>query len=695
MEICHVASATSASRTPDTASALPAAQPTADVTAITTRDDFLLELGETLAGQAAVRPVDSLEGAIAGMTGSKRGQVLVIDAREVADVRATVDSALGAVPAAVVLVFADGSQEKQLGASLRGSRVFAVLPTPIDTRKTQAVLDAAITDAVTRKAAPQAAPPAVSPLPMDAFRPQSSAAAAPGASGPGKSRLPLLAAAVVALALAAGGIWFFTRGHSEPAAAPLAGAPGAAPAAVTAAPETVAAPAAETSIVQGKVDELLEKARLAMHERRFTEPQGDNALLYYRSAAAADPSNGEARDGLLRVAAVLAGRFDEAMNASRFDEAAQTLANFKAAAPGDARSATFEERLYSTEISKALGDGNPDRANAYLRQAQQSSAIAPEQLARWRSDIARRQEDAKVQHLGGLIDDRIRDGRLVDGEDSAKSYLQQLSSAAPANAVTQKAAHDLQGALLHRAREAALAKNSAEEDHWLSEARAAGARPADIAAFQHEVTSARQKAAQAESDRMLQLARDRMHDGRLSDPAQDSAAYYLTQLQSSDPSNSAVQAAGSELAGRLLERARTTVLAGKSADADLALARRFGADAKDVQAVQQLQPPVKAPSQAPDLAALAASLKRTRGDPPEYPQNALAQHISGVVTLAFTVDAHGQTRDIHVTEASPPGVFDQAASNAVKRWRYTPALVNGSPVEVPMSTRMRFELPKN
>jgi len=688
-----VASATSASRTSDTASALPAAQPSADVTAITTRDDFLLELGETLAGQAAVRPVDSLEGAIAGMTSSKRGQVLVIDAREVADVRATVEGALNAVPGAVVLVFAEGSQEKQLGASLKGSRVFAVLPTPMDSRKTQAVLDAAIADAVSRLAAPQPAAAAAQPLPIDAFRPQSSVAPAAEAGGPGKSRLPLVVAAGVALAVAATGVWFFTRGHGEAAAPSVASAP--APAAATSAPEPIAAPAAETSIVQGKVDELLEKARLAMHERRFTEPQGDNALLYYRSAAAADPSNGEARDGLLRVAGVLAGRFDEAMNASRFDEAAQTLANFKTAAPGDARSATFEERLYSTEIGKALGDGNPDRANAYLRQAQQSSAVAPEQLARWKADIARRQEDAKVQRLAGLIDDRIRDGRLVDGDDSAKGYLQQLSTAAPANSVTLKAAHDLQGALLHRAREAALAKNNADEDHWLNEARAAGAKPADIAAFQHDVTSARQKAAQAESDRVLQLARERMLDGRLSEPAQDSAAYYLTQLATSDAANPAVQAAGSELAGRLLQRARSTVLAGKSADADLALARRFGADAKDVQAVQQLQPPVKAAPQGPDLAALAASLKRTRGDPPEYPQNALAQHISGVVTLAYTVDAHGQTRDIHVIEASPPGVFDQAATNAVKRWRYAPALVNGSPVEVPMSTRVRFELPKN
>ena len=35
-------------------------RPAVDVTAVTTRDDFLLELGEAVGGQASVRPVDSI-----------------------------------------------------------------------------------------------------------------------------------------------------------------------------------------------------------------------------------------------------------------------------------------------------------------------------------------------------------------------------------------------------------------------------------------------------------------------------------------------------------------------------------------------------------------------------------------------------------------------------------------------------------
>ena len=695
-----MASAISANRSPDAAvpaaaSGRPAALPAADITAVTTHDDFLLELGQTLGGQAAVRPVDTLEAALESMAGSKRGQVLAIDARDVRNVRAAVDAASAKAPRAVVLVFAEVAAEKQLGAALKGSKVFAVLPTPLDARKTQAVVEGAIADALANKAAAStpAAPPALgTDLSIGAFRP--AAAPAAGRSGRGTTlrRLFLaLAAAGVALAAAGGAWWYFTRGGAAaPAPAP---AKVVAPPAAVPADNTVTAPAADTSIVQGKVDELLEKARLAIHERRFTEPAGDNALLYYRSAVAADARNAEARDGLGRVAAVIAGRFDEALSGGRFDEAALTLANFKAATPADPRVGAFELKLYSEQITKALTDGNLDRAAALVHQAQQSSSIPAEQIGRWRSDVSHRQEDAKVQRLAGLVDDRIHEGRLVEADDSAKSYLQQLLAAAPASATTQRATHELSTTYLHKAREAALAKNSAEEERWLGEARAIGIKPAEIAAFERELAGARQKASQAESERLVQTARDRLRDGRLTDPPQDSAAYYLAQAQSTDPASTGVADAGRELAQQLLARARAAIGAGKSADADLALARRWGADPQELLAMQQLQSQPKAAA-ATDLAALAANLKRLRATPPDYPQSALNQRISGTVTLEYTVDTRGETRDVHVIEASPPGIFDQAAISAVKHWRYAPMLVNGSAVEVPVKARVRFELPK-
>ena len=662
-----------------------------DVTALTSRDDFLLELGQTLSAQAAVRPVESLEDALRSMAGAKRGQVLAIDAREVPDVRAAVDAAQAQVPRAVVLVFADGPAEKELRAALKG-RVFAVLAAHIEPRKTQAVFAGAMAEALAGKAPPntRATLAAARDLTIGAFRrrPREPDEELAGS----RPRLVLLGAALAATLIAAGGSWFLMYGRGGPVT-PASQPAAAAPAAATGATDNAPAPAAPAPslLLQGKVDELLEKARLAMHERRYTEPAADNALLYYRSAAAEDAANGEARDGLQRVAGVLAARFEEALSGGHIDEAVLTLANLKAASASDPRVAGFEQRLLSVAVSKAIADGNVDRATSLLRQAQQSGSVAADQLARWRTDIARRQEEVKVQHLASLVEDRVRDGKLTDADDSAKSYLQQLQSSAPASAAAQRAVHALSAAYLKKARDAGLAKNSADEERWLNEARGLGLKAADITAFQHEVAGARQKAVQADADRAVQLTRAALREGRLTDPAQDSAAWYLGQLQSSDPGNAALADAGRELSGRLLERARAAVLAGKSGDADLALAKRWGADPKEVLAVQQLAPPK---SRGPDAAALATSLKRLRAPSPDYPVSALTQRLAGSVTLEFTVNTSGEPRDIHVVEATPPGVFDQAAINAVKHWRYAPLLVDGAVVEVPVRTRMRFELPK-
>ena len=691
---------TTASRSPETATRAPGSaprdsRPAVDVTALTTRDDFLLELGQALSGQAAVRPVDSLDEALQSMARGRGGQVLAIDAREVADVRAAVDAAHAQVPHAVVLVFAEGPAQKELGAALEGARVFAVLPASIKPRKIQAVLARAMDEALASEAAPtpRAGLAAQAELSIGAFRsePQTS-----DEGHTGRPRALLIGATLAAAGVAAGAFWFFMHGNGgpvTPAPRPAAAGVPASPA-VNSPANGALAPAAPGAdlLPEGKVDELLEKARLAMHERRFAEPAGDNALSYYRSAAAADAANGEARDGLQRVAGVLATRFEEALSGGRLDEAVLTLANFKAASSADARIAAFEQRLYSAEMSRALADGNVDRAAAVVRQAQQSGGMAADQLARWRTDIARRQDDLKLQHLAALVEERIRDGKLTEADDSARSYMQQLQSSAPAHAATQRAVHALTAAYLRKAREAALAKNSADEERWLTEARGLGMKATDVTAFQREVGGARQKAAQADVDRTLQLTRAALRDGRLTDPAQDSAGWYLGQLQSSDPGNAALADASRELSGKLLERARATVLAGKSGDADLAQAKRWGADPKDLLAVQQLA--AAKTREGADPATLASRLTRLRGSPPDYPKTALAQHLTGSVVLEYTVDTDGGTRDIHVVEATPPGVFDQSALNAVKHWHYAPPRLDGAAVEVPVRTRMRFELPK-
>lgn len=79
--------------------------------------------------------------------------------------------------------------------------------------------------------------------------------------------------------------------------------------------------------------------------------------------------------------------------------------------------------------------------------------------------------------------------------------------------------------------------------------------------------------------------------------------------------------------------------------------------------------------------------------PPEYPRRAQERGIEGWVHVRFTISAAGTVKDIEVVDAEPKGMFDEAATKAVLRWRYNPRIENGVAVErVGEQTLIRFKL---
>ena len=56
---------------------------------------------------------------------------------------------------------------------------------------------------------------------------------------------------------------------------------------------------------------------------------------------------------------------------------------------------------------------------------------------------------------------------------------------------------------------------------------------------------------------------------------------------------------------------------------------------------------------------------------PQYPVKAAAKKMEGFVTLSFIVAKDGSVYNVKVTESSPPKVFDQAAVEAVLKWKYS------------------------
>lgn len=78
---------------------------------------------------------------------------------------------------------------------------------------------------------------------------------------------------------------------------------------------------------------------------------------------------------------------------------------------------------------------------------------------------------------------------------------------------------------------------------------------------------------------------------------------------------------------------------------------------------------------------------------PKYPRRAARASREGSVTLRFTILASGAVANVEIVDADPPGWFEEAAAEAVSRWRYAPCEWNGVHVAVPgVLARLRFEL---
>ncbi|MFC0446379.1 energy transducer TonB [Pseudidiomarina halophila] len=76
-----------------------------------------------------------------------------------------------------------------------------------------------------------------------------------------------------------------------------------------------------------------------------------------------------------------------------------------------------------------------------------------------------------------------------------------------------------------------------------------------------------------------------------------------------------------------------------------------------------------------------------------YPRRALQRGIEGYVVVEFTVTRQGTVREPRVVAAQPEQIFDQAAMEAVLKFKYKPRVVNGEAVEVEgVQNRITFEI---
>ena len=75
---------------------------------------------------------------------------------------------------------------------------------------------------------------------------------------------------------------------------------------------------------------------------------------------------------------------------------------------------------------------------------------------------------------------------------------------------------------------------------------------------------------------------------------------------------------------------------------------------------------------------------------PVYPAIATAARVEGLVILEATINSEGNVENLRVLRSIP--LLDAAAVEAVKRWKYEPTVIAGTPVPIVMTVTVRFAL---
>jgi protein TonB len=611
------------------------------------------QLGPMLEASCSLRHADSLSSAAAMLKPGAR-TILVADLRGLSPEDFAPIS--NSVHNPVVIAIRDGASAGMVDALMLEGAIHALVDAPVET----APMLRAINDAA-RISATADALSAVTSAP---------AASSGGEEKSGKSPVMMIGIAVAVLAVA-GGAWFFMKGSSQTApTADAAPAAGATPA--TSAAKPAAAPAAT-------LDEVLEKARLAMDERRYIEPAKNNAIEHFRQVLVLDPKNAEATEGLKRLGGILIARARTALDERRFDNALAELEAARSIDPNDQRLVEVDARLDSmraqtalAQIQATLAAQNFERAAALLEAAQKDALLPPAQVAQLSKELESKRRAATIQRLVASAESRLNNGRLVtpNGE-SAKDSIAALREAGASNELVARLNTDLNQRLLAAARDAATKGDQGAVTANLNAARDNGVSAAALNAAQRDITAAAQKQQRTTDDiaRFSKTALDRLAAGQLLAPANDSAVSNAERLRLLDPRNPTTVQVVRDVRARLLTDARSRLSANKPAEAAALLdaAEGLGGDAD----LGDLRAALASAQQAAATAAAAPKLpplKMTRPPRPKYPGN--AKGVEGWVRVEFYVTPEGRTERVRVLSSEPAGVFDAAAISAMEGARF-------------------------
>jgi TonB family protein len=217
-----------------------------------------------------------------------------------------------------------------------------------------------------------------------------------------------------------------------------------------------------------------------------------------------------------------------------------------------------------------------------------------------------------------------------------------------------------------------------------------------MASLQHEESLARTQQAAQKPDlpQYLELAQSRLAQGKVTEPDNDNALFYVNQLRTTDPKNSGLAQISGAVQAQILDKARLSLDAGEmeKSEALAQMAAGLGTS-PDLDALRDRIRQKKAAGggllQVPEQ-----SLTRMSKLDVQYPARALQTNVEGWVELGYTVGTDGTVTNVKVLNAMPPKVFEASATKAVSHLRYQPLVQGGKAIAVGTQVRIVYRAPK-
>ncbi|MEA3183111.1 MAG: hypothetical protein QOI59_6634 [Gammaproteobacteria bacterium] len=641
--------------------------PTGESLVVLTRDEALVETLKVLGSEHNIVTVDA-ESDLAGELVGRQMGVAIIDAAASTAVERLTEKLKSQFPDLVLIVAGRLDDQSALAPQITNGTVYRFLHKPVSEQRVKLFVDAAW-----RRHGEELSG-AADPL------------ASTGVIADDRVPLPrnmLLIGGAVLVALVIGGGWFMTRKPS---------------------PEPVSKTTA-TAERDEQFESLLRRADTAVAAGALVAPPGQNAADLYKQALHRNGSDPRPAAGIEKVIDKLLSAAEDQLGAQHLDEAQKLTDQARTLEPDHVRVAFLStqigkerERSVLNQARQAASSGNIEQAIAVLDGASANNEGKHSPLvAEARQELEQKKLDDRVGEYLTQAADRLRNGQLVEpAQDNARFFIESARAVAPDEPEVRQAQKQLEERLVAEVRKALEAGNAEVAQRWIDAAADSGVSHDEITAMTRDAQRVQTSAKADAMARLTLLFNQRLTQSKVIDPPSDSAKFYLAQLVQSDATHPSTVLARQALASRTLDEAKAAVRRQDFVGARRWLAETHdaGTDDASISAVEHDMTTVQdATKRATEIVA-AGNLELARYVPPTFPLSARERGMSGWVDVQFVVKPDGLVSDVIITGAEPVGLFEQAAVDAVKKWRYKPVERDGHAVDQRARLRMKFALDK-